>query len=689
MSNYESGMKFPDPVQTSPTVIPTSPSVKDKKNEKIEQLCTDLLKATDGIESEKKLSSKHVKTPKEREVFTAAQLKKYPVLSRFLPILQKQSEEKPSNYKMEQQSGPEDFVKLLQNFSNELVKGKKSKFSPKFLQNWEKKLESASKADKTIKITLQVSRLISESNWSGKFDTFDQAIDAILNQYKISPEDIKSETSLLSGLTKEQHPSLVKLKMLRRALLFERSGSVDLAQSASLASLLERTGYSLSVVRGIEKAYRHAAMGINNKKEGSKSIEGYTIIPLKPSSKFQLSGVEQKPEVLIEEAILAQGSFKRANVASLFTQIVTPESRRTFVTLKPFDSTFPLPSRTSKSDFSPGKEPGVAEAVFPPAIPSLKAASQKNQSSDQEDGSEVEGSWGGSCVISDDAEDEKEYLFRQKGYEAPQESVAKYLGNEIETLDEKLDAWAEYEHDISVALQMQGPGIAAIRSITEGVSGETVMVQPLAGFFNDKKGEERRIVDLKDFSATMDWEDNSIQLFVELLRNAALGLNRLHEAGFVHKDIKGENILLTADKKSCISDFGTTWKLDDPHAQDIVGTPPYMAPEVWLKSNIGQKADIWSFGIMMFMALYPEKNLPHYQAKNLPISADPTKLLGAFAGLPISEEIYSKGYPKPSREGEMGSTARFRIEELTWQCLRLDPKERPTAQQLHEILSQP
>lgn len=101
-------------------------------------------------------------------------------------------------------------------------------------------------------------------------------------------------------------------------------------------------------------------------------------------------------------------------------------------------------------------------------------------------------------------------------------------------------------------------------------------------------------------------ENISIDI-LSVLQSIAKALKFVHSKRIIHRDIKPENILITRDGLMKISGFDISAEIHN--LSENVGTPGYMAPEIWRKDPYDEKVDIFSLGITIYQLV--EKKLPY------------------------------------------------------------------------------
>ncbi len=104
-----------------------------------------------------------------------------------------------------------------------------------------------------------------------------------------------------------------------------------------------------------------------------------------------------------------------------------------------------------------------------------------------------------------------------------------------------------------------------------------------------------------------------VKCALPLVRELACALQAVHQAGLVHGDVKPHNVFLCGalDQPQCVKliDFGFAQSSNDDSIYDgdtVAGTLEYMAPEQILSDPIDARADIYSFGIVLFRWLTAE-----------------------------------------------------------------------------------
>uniref|UniRef100_A0A3Q4A8X6 Protein kinase domain-containing protein n=1 Tax=Mola mola TaxID=94237 RepID=A0A3Q4A8X6_MOLML len=76
----------------------------------------------------------------------------------------------------------------------------------------------------------------------------------------------------------------------------------------------------------------------------------------------------------------------------------------------------------------------------------------------------------------------------------------------------------------------------------------------------------------------------------------------IHDQRVLHRDLKSKNIFLTDNGTIKLGDFGSACALNSPksYARAYVGTPYYVAPEIWDNKPYNNKSDVWSLGCVLY-----------------------------------------------------------------------------------------
>ena len=95
---------------------------------------------------------------------------------------------------------------------------------------------------------------------------------------------------------------------------------------------------------------------------------------------------------------------------------------------------------------------------------------------------------------------------------------------------------------------------------------------------------------------------------IELTSQIASGLDHAHECGIVHRDVKPDNILLTAEGTPMISDFGVARMADSTLTRQgtTYGSPAYMSPEQAAAQEVTGASDQFSLAIIIYRMLTDE-----------------------------------------------------------------------------------
>ncbi len=141
------------------------------------------------------------------------------------------------------------------------------------------------------------------------------------------------------------------------------------------------------------------------------------------------------------------------------------------------------------------------------------------------------------------------------------------------------------------------------------------------------------------------------------MRQLGQGLDALHAAGKVHRDVKPSNVLVTDEGRVVLLDFGLVTDLGRARADSehtVVGTVQYMAPEQAASQRVGPAADWYGVGTMLYEALTGR-----------------TPFVGSTLGMLMEKQ---RREPVPPRD--LFASVPEDLSDLCVELLRLDPNQR-------------
>ncbi len=115
------------------------------------------------------------------------------------------------------------------------------------------------------------------------------------------------------------------------------------------------------------------------------------------------------------------------------------------------------------------------------------------------------------------------------------------------------------------------------------------------------------LVEGQNLSQWLRAEPRGWRAILDLFLQAGRGLATAHAGGLVHRDFKPDNVLIGADGRARVADFGLARLLDEKPPEAIAGTPGFMAPEQARGQEADARSDQFSFCVSLYAALYGHK----------------------------------------------------------------------------------
>lgn len=215
--------------------------------------------------------------------------------------------------------------------------------------------------------------------------------------------------------------------------------------------------------------------------------------------------------------------------------------------------------------------------------------------------------------ISHDSEDFQSATFTDARYEIRRLIGRGGMGSVYEGLDTRLsrkvaikvlpsksldddDAQKRFEREAKTMAALVHPNIVQIYDYGQTKEGNPYLVM--------------EYVEGMDLHNLRKAEQLQVSNALEIVAQVCSALDFAHARGFVHRDIKPPNILMSTDGVAKVADFGLAKLLDGEMVSQFqpgitstgaaMGTPEYMAPEQFAGESVDHRADIYSLGVMLY-----------------------------------------------------------------------------------------
>ncbi|KAF0684622.1 Aste57867_23426 [Aphanomyces stellatus] len=204
-----------------------------------------------------------------------------------------------------------------------------------------------------------------------------------------------------------------------------------------------------------------------------------------------------------------------------------------------------------------------------------------------------------------------------------------------------------------------------------GVAWTTLVQLKMLTEFMPRGNVRMLLQNVKKNSLDLPWIQGPAGISrLRIAANVAEALVYLHsnDPPIIHRDLKSSNVLLSNQYDAKLTDFGTSREMSDENTMTAeIGTLAWIAPEIMLGGHYTERADIYSFGVLLNeldLCDLPYSNV----VDNKGASISHTRL-----GVLVAQNKVA-----PQFTGQCPNW----IAQMGLECLRFDPLSRPTAMQL-------
>lgn len=198
------------------------------------------------------------------------------------------------------------------------------------------------------------------------------------------------------------------------------------------------------------------------------------------------------------------------------------------------------------------------------------------------------------------------------------------------------------EREVNMLRSIRHPNIVQFMGVCQHSSGFYIITEYVP------RGCVRKW--LKDERIEIRWK-----LRVKMSLDVARAMNYMHSKNIIHRDLKSKNLLVDENVRVKVCDFGLARNPDATRPMSMCGTDAWIAPEVMLGLDYNEKADVFSYGMVLAEIITRKKPNEHTLKRELPNYA---------VNFDELRSLTPKDCPKS-------------FLKLTMDCLAVEPERRP------------
>ena len=170
-------------------------------------------------------------------------------------------------------------------------------------------------------------------------------------------------------------------------------------------------------------------------------------------------------------------------------------------------------------------------------------------------------------------------------------------------LAEREEYRSRFEQEARIMARVEHPNLASLYSVERDGSVPFLVMKFVPGQPLSRVMKEKKVLTLEE----------TLPLAVQM----AAALSALHARGYVHRDLKPGNVMVSAAGHVTLLDFGLT-RTHDPNLTRpgvALGSPQYMSPEQVLAGSLDARSDLYSLGLLTSELLVGRRPFPEEQTR--------------------------------------------------------------------------